>query len=95
MPAPGSDYLVSYDIACRKRWRRVFRLLRGYGEWIQLSVFRCRLDSRRHARMKAELAELIDTGEDRLLIARLDENALPASTDAHPPARMNGQAIIL
>ena len=45
--------------------------------------------------MKAELAELIDTGEDRLLIARLDENALPASTDAHPPARMNGQAIIL
>ena len=96
MPSPGSDYLVSYDVACRKRWRRVFRLLQGYGEWMQLSVFRCRLDSRRHARMKVELGELIDTGEDRLLIARLDEDALPVSSEAHSPsARTNGQAIVL
>ena len=29
MPSPGSDYLLSYDIACGKRWRRVFRLLQG------------------------------------------------------------------
>lgn len=96
MPSPGSDYLVSYDIACPKRWRRVFRLLQGYGEWMQLSVFRCRLDPRRHARMTAELDELIDTGEDRLLIARLDEDALPASNETHSSsARVNGQAIIL
>ena len=95
MAAPGSDYLVSYDVACRKRWRRVFRLLQGYGEWMQLSVFRCRLDSRRHARMKAELDDLIDIGEDRLLIARLDEDDLSTSNEAPPPAGTHGQAIIL
>jgi CRISPR-associated protein Cas2 len=49
-------YIVTYDIADQKRWRRVFRLLEGFGEWLQLSVFQCRLSSQRHA----ELIELID-----------------------------------
>ena len=95
MASSGSDYLVSYDIACRKRWRRVFRLLHGYGEWVQLSVFRCRLDSRRRARMAADLHELIDTGEDRLLIARLDEEELPASHETRPATRKSARALIL
>ena len=95
MASPGNEYLVSYDIACRKRWRRVFRLLQGYGEWIQLSVFRCRLDSRRRARMAAELDELMDADEDRLLIARLDEDELPALNEAQPASRANGRALIL
>lgn len=73
MPHPEDEYLVSYDIACPKRWRRVFRLLQGYGEWVQLSVFRCRLDTRRRARMAEELREATDIDEDRLLIARLDD----------------------
>ena len=94
----GNDYLVSYDIACRKRWRRVFRLLQGYGEWVQLSVFRCRLDRRRRDRMTAELEELIDDGEDRLLIARLDDEESPpaaASKDACPAPEVDGRALIL
>ena len=98
MPPSEDEYLVSYDIACPKRWRRVFRLLQGYGEWAQLSLFRCRLDSRRHARMATELHELIDVGEDRLLIARLDEEALPPSaesTQTRTESRPNGRAIIL
>ena len=36
-------YLVAYDVSAPERWRRVFRLMHGYGEWLQLSVFRCRL----------------------------------------------------
>ena len=38
-------YIVAYDIADPKRWRRVFRLMEGFGEWLQLSVFQCRLSS--------------------------------------------------
>ena len=98
MPSPGSDYLVSYDVACRKRWRRVFRLLQGYGEWVQLSVFRCRLDRRRRARMTAELEELIEAGEDRLLIARLDDEESPpasASKESCPAPEVNGRALVL
>ena len=98
MPSPGNDYLVSYDVACRKRWRRVFRLLQGYGEWVQLSVFRCRLDRRRRERMAAELEELIDVGEDRLLIARLDDEESPPPTvskETCPAPEVNGRALIL
>ena len=75
MPRPLKSYLVTYDVSCPKRWRRVYRLLQGYGDWMQLSVFRCRLDPRRRRRMEQELRELIDAGEDRLLIAKLDEPA--------------------
>ena len=96
MAPPDNEYLVSYDIACPKRWRRVFRLLQGYGEWVQLSVFRCRLDSRRRARMASELHELVDAGEDRLLIARLDEEEAPGSAaETRSPARTIGRALIV
>ena len=39
-------YLVCYDIRDPKRWRRCFKLLKGYGEGLQYSVFRCRLTKR-------------------------------------------------
>lgn len=66
-----SVYIVTYDIAEPKRWRRVFRLMHGYGEWLQLSVFQCRLSRRRHAELRAALVELIRQGEDHVLIIDL------------------------
>ena len=30
-------YIVAYDIAEPKRWRRVFKVMKGYGHWLQLS----------------------------------------------------------
>jgi CRISPR-associated protein Cas2 len=36
-------YVVTYDISDKKRLRKVFRLMRGYGDHLQLSVFRCEL----------------------------------------------------
>lgn len=64
-------YLVSYDIRCPKRWRRVFRTMRGYGEWLQLSVFQCRLDGMSRLRLEADLGEAIDHDEDHVLIMDL------------------------
>lgn len=40
-------YIVTYDTADQKRWRRVFRVMEAYGHWLQLSVFQCRLTARR------------------------------------------------
>lgn len=94
LPREG-DYLVSYDIACRKRWRRVFRLLHGYGERVQLSVFRCRLDPRRHARLVAELHRWIDPDEDRLLVARLAEGGSRSAAAEGREPRARGRALIL
>ena len=37
--AYGTDenlYIVAYDISDPRRWRRVFRLMTGYGEWLHL-----------------------------------------------------------
>ena len=87
MPPAGRDYLVTYDVSSPKRWRRVFRLLHGYGDWIQLSVFRCRLDPRRRRRMEQELRAVMEIGEDRLLIARLDEDGTTAEDRAQSGRR--------
>jgi CRISPR-associated endonuclease Cas2 len=45
-------YIVTYDISSQRRWRRVFRIMEGYGEWVQLSVFQCRLSRRRKDRIE-------------------------------------------
>jgi len=55
--APSGErlYIVAYDIADQKRWRGVFRTMKGYGRWLQLSVFQCRLSGRRRADLGAAL----------------------------------------
>ncbi|MBS3965360.1 MAG: CRISPR-associated endonuclease Cas2 [Methylomonas sp.] len=64
-------YVISYDIRDAKRWRRVFRLMKGYGDWLQLSVFQCRLSRKRHAELIALLDGIIHHGEDHILIMNL------------------------
>ena len=61
-------FIVAYDIADSRRWRRVFKTMNGYGEWIQLSVFQCRLSRRRRAELETRLRELIKSGEDHVLL---------------------------
>lgn len=64
-------YLVTYDIRDQKRWRRIFKLMKGYGEWLQLSVFQCRLSPRRHAELMQLLDGIITHKVDALLIMDL------------------------
>lgn len=61
-------YIVTYDIGEPKRWRAVFKLMHGYGEWAQLSVFQCRLSPRRHAEMIATLDQIIHHADDHVLV---------------------------
>jgi CRISPR-associated protein Cas2 len=74
-PAPyrGDEnlYVVAYDIAAPKRWRKVFRIVEGYGEWVQLSVFQCRLTRRRRVELKLALEETINHAEDHVIILDL------------------------
>jgi CRISPR-associated protein Cas2 len=69
-------YIVTYDISDPKRWRRVFKAMHGYGAWLQLSVFQCRLTRRRRAELETRLRELIRNGEDHVLLIDVG----PAST---------------
>ena len=61
-------YLVCYDISDPKRWRKVYRTMKGHGAWLQLSVFQCRLNRENLLRMTDTLRDLINTSEDHLLI---------------------------
>ena len=64
-------YLVTYDISDPKRWRKVFRAMQGFGHWLQLSVFQCRLAPRRRAEMAMRLDQLIKPSLDHILIVDL------------------------
>lgn len=61
-------YLVAYDICDGKRLRRVYKAMRGYGDHLQFSVFRCELSDRERAEMLAELGGLIAHDEDQVLV---------------------------
>lgn len=61
-------YIVTYDIGAPARWRKVYRIMEGYGEWVQLSVFQCRLTRRRQVELKRALDEVINHAEDHVII---------------------------
>ncbi len=61
-------YIVTYDIAAPDRLRKVFKIMKGYGEHLQLSVFRCDLTAMMLVRMKAELNEAIHAQDDQVLV---------------------------
>jgi CRISPR-associated protein Cas2 len=61
-------FIVTYDIADSRRWRLVFKTMHGYGDWIQLSVFQCRLSRRRRAELETRLRALVKAGEDHVLL---------------------------
>ncbi len=64
-------YIVSYDIADPKRLRNVFKKMRAWGDHLQFSVFECQLRSVDLARLRAELAEIINHDKDQVLFVDL------------------------
>ncbi len=61
-------YIISYDIRDQKRWKKIHKTLKGFGEWLQLSVFQCRLGKMSALRLEAALSEIMNQKEDHLLI---------------------------
>lgn len=66
-----SSYLVCYDICDDKRLRQVFKIMRGYGDHLQYSVFECQLSRIDLAKLKAELGAVIDHKADQVLFVEL------------------------
>lgn len=64
-------YIVTYDIADDKRWRAIFKLMKGYGEWMQLSVFQCRLTRSRHIQLMGDVSAAMSMTEDHVLVIDL------------------------
>jgi CRISPR-associated protein Cas2 len=66
-----TSYLICYDISDEKRLRKVFKVMRGYGDHLQYSVFECQLTATDIARCRADLAGIINHAEDQVLFVNL------------------------
>jgi CRISPR-associated protein Cas2 len=68
MPQDTHLYIVAYDISDQKRWRRVFNIMNGYGAWLQLSIFQCRLTPKQQAELIALLDGVIHHHDDHIVL---------------------------
>ena len=66
-----SRYYVTYDICDPRRLRRVFQILKGCGEHVQLSVFCCDLSARQKEALLLDLGSAIQPTEDQVLFIEL------------------------
>ena len=57
-------YLVSYDISSDRLRNKIAKMLEGYGERVQYSVFECLLTQPQFAEMYGKLLVLMDAGDD-------------------------------
>jgi len=86
-------YLVCYDVRDPKRLRKTAKLLEGYGERIQYSVFRVRLTEHKLQKVRWELSEILLDIDDLVIIplctrcsSKIDELSLSdqSSWDGDP-----------
>lgn len=66
-------YLVCYDICDEKRLRQVSKIMQGFGERLQYSVYVCDLSAEERVLLRARLHEVIHHQEDRVMMVDLGE----------------------
>ena len=59
------DVLVCYDIWDDTRLRKVHKIMRGYGQWVQYSIFLCGLTDRQRFKLMNELQGIIHNWKTR------------------------------
>lgn len=82
-------YLVCYDICDPKRLRRVFRVLKGYGEHWQFSIFFCMLKDIDRVRLQTDLEAEMNLKEDQTMIIDMGPN----EKEAREAAAVIGQSL--
>jgi CRISPR-associated protein Cas2 len=66
-----SVFLIAYDVSDDKRRTKIHQKLKGYGEAVQYSLFRCALSPSERMRLRSEMWELINHATDRVLLIDL------------------------
>lgn len=92
-------YLIIYDLpdskAANKRRARLHKMLRGYGEWTQYSVFECFLTAVQFAKLQTQVEKLIKPDEDSVRIYVLDAGAVKRTMTYGSEKPRQNTAIIL
>jgi len=71
------NYVVTYDISDDRRRNKVFKLMHGFGDHAQYSVFLCALNDEELVRLRRSLRTEIHHGEDQVLIVEMGRGARP------------------
>jgi len=73
-------YLIIYDFpdtkAANKRRTRLHKMLSGYGQWTQYSVFECFLTAVQFAKLQTQVETLIKPAEDSVRVYVLDAGSV-------------------
>lgn len=64
-------YLVCYDIRDDKRLCKVARVMLGFGDRVQYSVFRCMMGDKERAVLRSKVEHVMSMSEDHVLIVDL------------------------
>lgn len=92
-------YIVCYDISDPKRLRQVYQTMRGYGDHMQLSVFRCELTDNEKVRLLTELGDIVCHTEDQVMLVPLGppegHNATHLETLGRPLLRPDRHAVVV
>jgi len=66
-----NTYIVAYDIVSNKRRTKAHKILKGHGEALQYSVFRCDLSPAERVQLQTKLWEVVNLSEDRVVVVDL------------------------
>ncbi|MCC7429515.1 CRISPR-associated endonuclease Cas2 [bacterium] len=64
--------LITYDIVLTKRRNKVAKILTGFGQRVQLSVFECFLTKEKLELLVLKLEKVIDLKKDSIRFYRMD-----------------------
>ncbi|HEY9700073.1 MAG TPA: CRISPR-associated endonuclease Cas2 [Trichocoleus sp.] len=69
-------YVITYDIPCNKRRKKVADLLEGYGQRVQYSVFECVLASEKFSELRKRLKKRVKLPDDSIRFYPLSRHTL-------------------
>lgn len=69
-------YAVAYDIPDDRRRSKVHKILSGFGQWTQYSLFECFLTSKEWVLLRAKLDRVLEPAEDSVRFYPLCEGCL-------------------
>jgi CRISPR-associated protein Cas2 len=63
--------VIAYDVESNRRRNRLVKLLKDYGERVNLSVFECRIKRQTYGKLKKEVSSVVDMKKDSVLFYEL------------------------
>ena len=64
----SSLYVVAYDIPDDKRRTKIHKILKGFGQWTEFSLFECFLTKKELLQMRAKLDKYLNPRTDKVRI---------------------------